>query len=304
MSGPGRPNRESSLGEEVAKRPEGSPSGGPGRPNRESSPQSAAASANLARDPRWAVITASSQGLGFACAEALVRAGVAVCLNGRDHARLKDAADRLATLAPDVPVEWVAGDIADPATRQNLCEAVPAPDILVLNVGGPAPRPVADMLAADWHDAFDALYIPPTELLRRYLPGMRRRRWGRVVAITSSAVRAPLPGLAASTVGRLGLSGLMSCLTPEAMADGVTLNAILPGRIMTPRQEAAIAREAARAGINEAEQLARFEASIPAGRLGRAEEVGALCAFLCSTEAAYITGQHVVIDGGALSTLF
>ncbi|MCK9514004.1 MAG: SDR family oxidoreductase [Pigmentiphaga sp.] len=257
-----------------------------------------------AQDPRWAVVTASSQGLGLACAEALALAGVAVCLNGRDRGRLKAAAERLAALAPGVPVEWVAGDLAAPATREQLCEAVPAPDILVLNVGGPAPRPVAEMTAKDWHEAFDALYVPPAELLQRYLPGMRRRGWGRVVAITSSAVRAPLPGLAASTVGRLGLSGLLRCLTAEAAVDGVTLNAILPGRIMTPRQEAAIAREAARAGISEAEQLARFEAAIPAGRLGRAGEVGALCAFLCSAEAGYITGQHVVIDGGALPTLF
>ncbi len=253
---------------------------------------------------RWAVITASSQGLGLACAEALARAGVAVCLNGRDLNRLKAAAATLTTVAPDVPIRWVAGDLSDPATLGRLAETVPAPDILILNVGGPAPQPVAEMRATDWRAAFDALYVPPVELLRQYLPEMRRRRWGRVVAITSSAVRAPLPGLAASTVSRLGLSGLLSSLAAEAVADGVTLNCILPGRILTPRQESAIAREAARAGILEAEQLARFEASIPAGRLGRPDEVGALCAFLCSAQAGYITAQHIVIDGGALPTLF
>lgn len=253
---------------------------------------------------RQALVTASSQGLGLACAEALLAQGCAVVLNGRDPDRLQQAVKALAEHDRAGAVGAIAGDLTQAATRQQLQAAVPEPDILVLNLGGPPARANDSLTEAHWREAFDQLYWPAVDLLQRYLPGMRARGWGRVVVLSSTAVRLPLPGLATSTVNRLALSGWMQCLVPSAMADGVTLNAILPGRILTPRQQRAAEREAGKAGITPDAQLQRWAQAVPAGRLGQPAEVGALCAFLCSVAAGYITGQHIQVDGGALPVLF
>lgn len=251
-----------------------------------------------------AFVCASSAGLGLACATALAQAGAEVCINGRDATRLADAARRIRHAAPGAIVQVVQADLHVPAQRAVCWQDEDAPDILVLNGGGPPVEEVADYTERDWQAAFERLFQPGADLLSRALPAMQRRGWGRVVAISSVAIKAPIPGLVTSTVFRLGLAGLIAGRCTAVAGQGVTLNSILPGRILTDRQEAALEREARRHNRSRAEQLDLVRAAIPAGRLGSPGEVGALCAFLCGPDAGYITGQNILIDGGAYGATF
>jgi 3-oxoacyl-[acyl-carrier protein] reductase len=157
---------------------------------------------------------------------------------------------------------------------------------------------------AEWQAAFDSIFMPMTDILDRILPGMIARSWGRVVMISSAAVRQPIPNLVVSGVFRTGLASLLSVRAVQVARYGVTINSLLPGRILTDRQNRALEREAAQAGITKDAQLAKVSESIPMGRLGTPEEMGNVCAFLCSEGASYVTGQNILVDGGAFRGVF
>ena len=252
---------------------------------------------------RRAIVAASSAGLGFACARSLAREGVHVVLNGRDEARLDDAA---ATLRAEcsVTVSAVAGDIADPATRAALIEACPEPDILVTNNGGPPPGQFQQWGRAEWIEAVDANMLAPLLLVRDVLEGMVARRFGRIVNITSAMVTTPLAPMGLSSAARTGLTSAMKGLSRDVAGANVTINNLLPERIDTGRQRQMADLAVAIKGITLDEAYAEIASTIAAGRLGRPEEVGDACAYLCSAQAGYISGQNLHLDGGSYAGLF
>ncbi|HZZ69024.1 MAG TPA: SDR family oxidoreductase [Phenylobacterium sp.] len=252
---------------------------------------------------RRAIVCGSSKGLGLACAQALADAGVEVVLNGRAPEPLAAAAEALAARIGR-PVASVAADVTQAPERERLLAACPEPDILITNAAGPAPGQFEDWGEAEWHAALQANMVAPLQLIRATIPAMRRRGWGRILNITSAAVKAPLPMLGLSTGARSGLTGAVASLAREAAADGVTINNVLPGHFDTDRLASVFASQAARQGISSDEARRRVEAANPARRVGRPEEFGAVCAFLASAHAGYINGQNLLIDGGAFPGVF
>jgi len=247
---------------------------------------------------RRAVVAASSAGLGFACARSLTHEGVDVVVNGRDARRLDEAVTQLRAEA-DVVVEGVAGDVGDPATRAALLAACPAPDILVTNNGGPAPGRLQDWDRDAWIAALDANMLAPLLLIREALDGMVERGFGRIVNITSAMVKTPLAPMALSSAARTALTSTVRSLAGTVAAANVTINNLLPERIDTGRQRQMAELAASAKGISIDEAYAEIAATIAAGRLGRPEEVGDACAFLCSAQAGYISGQNLQLDGGS-----
>jgi len=260
---------------------------------------------------RWAIVCASSQGLGRACAEALVGEGVNVVLNGRDPARLertatelREAAAKAAAAAGNgapqsAEVLAVAADLTDPAGRAALLAAFPEPDILVTNNAGPKPGTLDQIGEEDFARALELHYWAPIALVRAVLGGMRARRFGRVVNITSAMVTTPRATMIASAGARAGLTAVMKALSREVAADNVTINNLLPERIDSGRQLQVARVEMERHAITFEEARRRQAASIAAGRLGRPSELGAACAFLCSVHAGYISGVNLHLDGGS-----
>ena len=235
---------------------------------------------------RRAIVCAGSRGLGRACATALALEGVEVVINGRDQAVLEETAAQIRAEAPDVRVSTVAGDITDPATRASLLEKAGEIDILVNNAGGPPPGDFRDWDRATWIAAFDANLFSAVELIRLTVDGMVERGFGRIINITSSTVRVPIPVLGLSNAMRAGLTNFVFGLAPSVSAKGVTINNLLPGPFDTNRLRLSkdITRHLTSNGV--------------AGRVGRPEELGATCAFLASAHAGYITGQNILMDGG------
>jgi len=245
---------------------------------------------------RRAIVCASSKGLGRACAEALVREGVEVTLNGRDRATLNAAAQAIRA-ATGVAVHAVAGDITAEATRAALIARCPEPDILINNAGGPPPGDFRRWSIDDWHRALDANMLAPIAMIALVLDGMVARRWGRIVNITSGAVKAPIATLGLSNGARAGLTGFVAGLARQVAAKGVTINNLLPGPFETDRLRANIAARA-KEGESYDAAAGRERAAIPAGRFGAPDEFGAACAFLCGSHAGFITGQNLLLDGG------
>jgi 3-oxoacyl-[acyl-carrier protein] reductase len=252
---------------------------------------------NLGIDGRKAIVCAASKGLGRACAEALAENGVALVVNARGAEALEAAAAEIRA-RHGVAVTAVAGDVATPAGRQALLEACPEPDILVNNAGGPPPGDFRDWGEEAWLAALRANMLAPIELIRATVDGMAARRFGRVVNITSGAVKAPIPELGLSNGARAGLTGFVAGLARQMAGQGVTVNNILPGKFATDRLTSNLAANAARRGVDYAEAERGALATVPAGRFGEPAEFGQLCAFLCSRHAGYITGQNLLIDGG------
>jgi 3-oxoacyl-[acyl-carrier protein] reductase len=252
---------------------------------------------------RSAIVCGSSKGLGLACAQALADAGVEVVLNGRAPEPLAAAAQALSARIGR-PVASVAADVTQADGRERLLAACPEPDILITNAAGPAPGLFEDWGEAEWLAAVQANMVAPLQLIRATIPAMRRRGWGRILNITSAAVKAPLPMLGLSTGARSGLTGAVASLAREAAADGVTINNVLPGHFDTDRLASVFASQAARQGVTAEEARRRVEAGNPARRVGRPEEFGAVCAFLASAHAGYINGQNLLIDGGAFPGVF
>jgi 3-oxoacyl-[acyl-carrier protein] reductase len=251
---------------------------------------------------RTAIILASSRGLGLACATALAREGCDVFLNGRDQGRLEEAATAIAAAHGARP-RTVVGDITTEDGRRAILEACPAPDILVTNNEGPPPGKLAD-----WdHDAFIAAFesnmLGPALMIRAVLPGMQQRRFGRIVNITSAMVKSPRPHMGLSTAARTALTALCKSIGPTVAADNVTINNMLPERIDTGRQVFMVQRTAKLEGISVEEARARITQTVAARRFGRPDEFGDCCAYLCSAQAGFISGQNIQLDGGSYAGL-
>ncbi len=247
---------------------------------------------------RKAIVCAGSRGLGRACAEALAAEGVEIVLNGRNAEALKEAAAAISA-ANGVMVMPVAADISTEEGRGALLAACPEPDILINNAGGPPPGKLQTWSDADWNQAIAANLRAPAAMLNAVLDGMAGRGFGRVVNITSSVVRHPIDMQGLSAAARAGLHGLVSTLVRDRVAQNVTINNILPGPFATERLISNFAYRAKQQGVSVEEALAARRAELPAGRFGDPAELGRLCAFLCSAHAGYISGQSILIDGGA-----
>ncbi|MDN4482982.1 SDR family oxidoreductase [Demequina lignilytica] len=252
---------------------------------------------------RVALVAASSQGLGLACATSLAQEGVRVTLNGRDDSRLEAAAARLRRAVPGAEVGVVTADLTTPEGRGRIVAALPEVDILVTNNAGPRPGPYSAWDADALHEALAQNAVPAVELMRAYLPGMRARRFGRIVNITSAMVKSPAADMGLSASARAALTAAAKSISKEVAADNVTVNNLLPERIDTPRQEFMARRRMERDGITRDEAYAAIAATVTARRLGRPEELGDACAFLCSAQAGYITGQNLQLDGGTYEGL-
>ncbi|MCS6878200.1 MAG: SDR family oxidoreductase [Geminicoccaceae bacterium] len=247
---------------------------------------------------RRAIVCAASKGLGRACAFALAEAGVDLVICARGTEAL-DATAREIRARTGVAVTAVRCDVTTEEGRRLLLDACPAPDILITNAGGPPPGDFKDFELDDWRRALEANMLAPIALTRATVYGMMERGFGRILHITSAAVKAPIPMLELSNGARAGLAGAMAVLARKAVRRNVTINALLPGPFDTDRLRATIALQARREGRDPAVVAAERAAAHPAGRFGNPAEFGAFCAFLCSVHAGYVTGQNILIDGGA-----
>lgn len=247
---------------------------------------------------RTALVCASSKGLGRACAVALAAEGVHVTLVARGAAALENTAADIRAAYPKVTVKTVAADITRPEGRTAALAACPTPDILVNNAGGPPPGDFRDWTRDDWIAALDANMLTPIELIRLTVDHMIGQRFGRIVNITSAAVKAPIDVLGLSNGARTGLTGFVAGLSRKTVRHNVTINALLPGPFDTDRLRGVSAGQAKAAGVPVEEILAKRAAENPAGRFGDPAEFGQACAFLCGAGSGYITGQNILIDGG------
>ena len=251
---------------------------------------------------RRAIVCASSRGLGRSCAESLAREGVHLTLNGRDPATLETAAQELKNTY-SVEVAHVAGDIAEERTRDALLACTPEPDILINNNGGPPPGRFQNWDREAWIAALDANMLAPVLMIRSVLDGMVDRQFGRIVNITSAMVKTPLSPMGLSTGARTGLTSVVKAISRDVARANVPLNNLLPERIDTARQRSMAELRAQLGGVSVDQAYEEMKASIAAGRLGRPEELGDACAFLCSAQAGFISGQNLQIDGGSYAGL-
>ena len=251
---------------------------------------------------RTALVCAASKGLGKGCAIALAREGVNVVITARGKEALEAAAEEIRKLG--VKVTAVPGDITTDDGRKAALAACPSPDILVNNAGGPPPGDFREWDREAWVKALDANMITPILLIRAVVDGMIERKFGRIVNITSAAVKNPIPELGLSNGARTGLTGFVAGLSRRTVHHNVTINGLLPGPFDTDRLRGNMEHHAKTSGKPlEEVRKARAETN-PAGRFGTAEEFGAACAWLCSAHAGYITGQNLLMDGGAYPGTF
>jgi len=251
---------------------------------------------------RTALVCGSTRGLGRACAESLAAEGAALVVNGRADADVAAVAAELAVRF-GVEARGVAADLDTTEGRRALLAACPDPDILVTNNAGPPPAVFADVTAEAWSAALQSNMLGAIEMVQAVLPGMRARGFGRIVNITSAMVKSPHALMTPSVGARAGLTGVMKAVARDVVADNVTVNNLLPERIDTARQRQMAELAVAVRGITLEEAYAEIAATIPAGRLGRPEEVGDACAFLCAAQSGYLTGQNLQLDGGAYGGL-
>jgi 3-oxoacyl-[acyl-carrier protein] reductase len=244
-----------------------------------------------------ALVCAASRGLGRGCAQALADAGCDVTIVARTEDVLRRTAEEIGARSGRL-VRYVACDITSPEGRAAALAACPEPDILVNNAGGPPPGDFRDWDRAAWIRALDANMLTPIELIKSTVDGMIARRFGRIVNITSSAVKAPIDILGLSNGARSGLTGFVAGLARKVAVHNVTINNLLPGSFDTDRLRTTMEARAKATGKSMAEVLAAGAAAIPAGRFGQRDEFGATCAFLCSVHAGYIVGQNILQDGG------
>ncbi len=255
---------------------------------------------------RVALVGGASSGLGRASADRLAAEGCRLILWARGADALDETA-RGMRARHGVEVRTIVADAVEPGAAAFVAERAIAAfgrvDILVLNAGGPPMTLPLGTDAAGWARATQLLLLTPVELAQALLPGMRERRWGRVVAILSVGVRQPISELVYSNVGRSALTAWLKTVSRAVAADGVTVNGVLPGRILTPRVESIDRAIAERDGVSIEDVRTRMQASIPAGRYGAPDDLGSLVAYLCSAPAAYQTGTFTAVDGGMLAGL-
>ena len=253
---------------------------------------------DLGLNGKRALVCASSQGLGYACAFALAREGARVVINGRDADKLAAARDRIAADTGGT-VEAVVADLGETEGRKTLLAGAGEVDILVNNNSGPPPGYFANWDEAAWLSAINANMLPALMLIRAVLPGMQARKFGRIVNITSARVKPPVAPMGLSTAARTALTAACKALAPEVAADNVTINSLLPERFDTERQQQMARLAMAMKNISYEEAREQIAQSIAARRFGRPEELGDACAFLCSAQAGFISGQQLQMDGGS-----
>jgi 3-oxoacyl-[acyl-carrier protein] reductase len=249
-----------------------------------------------------ALVCAASKGLGKGCAMSLAREGVNLVITARGKEVLEATASELRKYKVDV--KTVVGDITTDEGRKAALAACPNPDILVTNAGGPPTGDFREWDREAWLKAVVANMLTPIELIKATVDGMIARRFGRIVNITSSSVKAPIPALGLSNGARAGLTGFIAGLSRTTVKHNVTINNLLPGSFDTDRVRETLAGFAKQAGVTQEEAKANRVKVIPAGRLGDPAEFGDACAYLCSAQASYVTGQNFLIDGGAYPGTF
>jgi 3-oxoacyl-[acyl-carrier protein] reductase len=252
---------------------------------------------------RTAIVCASSQGLGKGCALALAEAGVALIINGRNQSLLEQTAREIRE-AWGVAVTPVAADVSTAEGQAALLRACPAPDILINNNAGPPVRDFRELDRKAILDGITSNMVTPIELIQKVIDSMAARGFGRIVNITSLSVKMPIVGLDLSSGARAGLTAFMAGVTRSVADKNVTVNNILPGNFDTARLRSNLSVAAKRAHSSEAEAAAAAMAKIPMKRFGTTSEFGHTCAFLCSVHAGFITGQNIVLDGGAYPAAF
>ena len=251
---------------------------------------------------RKAIVCASSRGLGFACAKALAEAGCEVVINGRNAAQLAAAAAALKkTGAKVIPV---AADVASPDGQKTLFAACPEPDILVNNNAGPPFRDFRELDRQKMIDGVTGNMIVAIELIQKAIDPMVAKKFGRIVNITSGSVKMPIVGLDLSSGARAGLTAFLAGVARSIAASNVTINFVLPGTFETDRLRSNMEMTAKKKNISVEAASTERMASVPAKRFGQPDELGAACAFLCSAQAGYITGQNILIDGGVFPGAF
>jgi 3-oxoacyl-[acyl-carrier protein] reductase len=255
---------------------------------------------DLGLEKRSALVTGASRGLGRATALALAAEGArvtAVARNAERLAQLSAAASGPGSISPQVC------DLSDPAAIQGLSVQLGNVDVLVLNTGGPPPGSAAEIADASWKAYFETIFLSAVRLTRLALPGMRERGFGRIIALVSSGVIQPIPNLAISNAVRLALVGWAKTLAGEVARDGITVNCLAPGRIATERVAEIDQGQAERTGIQLEEVKRQSRAAIPVGRYGEDAEFASVAAFLASTQASYITGSVIRVDGGMIRSI-
>ena len=247
---------------------------------------------------RRALVCAASKGLGRGCAQALASEGVAVTIVARTEATLAQTAREIGAVA------YVACDITTAEGRAAALAACPDPDILITNAGGPPPGDFRQFDRDAWIRAIDANMLTPIELIKATVDSMVERKFGRIINITSSAVKAPIDILGLSNGARSGLTGFVAGIARKLARDGVTINNLLPGNFATDRMKTTMEGRAKAAGKDMATMMEAARALIPAQRFGNPEEFGAVCAFMCSVQASYLVGQNILLDGGSYPGTF
>ncbi len=250
-----------------------------------------------------AIVCAASKGLGKACATSLAREGVDVTICARTAETLEQTAEEIRAVGGGA-VTTVACDITSEAGREAILAACPDPDILVNNAGGPPPGDFREWDRDAWISAVDANMLTPIFLIKSTVDGMIERKFGRVVNITSAAVKSPIEILGLSNGARAGLTGFIAGLSRKTVRHNVTINNLLPGPFETDRFFGNIKVQAANAGVPEDEMLKTRAAQNPSGRFGDPFEFGETCAFLCSDQAGFMTGQNILMDGGSFNSTF
>ncbi len=252
---------------------------------------------NLNLNGRKAIVCGASKGLGRACALALAEEGVDLVINARNAEALEKTAEEIRAQT-GVKVQAVAADITTESGRAQVLAVCPDPDILVTNAGGPPPGDFREWDEKAWYAAVDANMLTPIFLIKAVVDGMLERGFGRIVNITSSAVKAPISILGLSNGARSGLTGFVAGLARETVAKNVTINNLLPGSFETDRLTSTVESYAQKMGVSaDAVRQQQMQAN-PAGRFGDPAEFGAMCAFLCGSQAGFITGQNLLLDGG------
>ncbi len=264
-------------------------------------PRSGIRRMNLGLENRRALVTGASRGMGRAIAVALAAEGAAVTAVARNLERLNQLAAESAS-GPGVITPRVC-DVSDPTAIQGLASVLENVDVLVLNTGGPPAGTAAEISDALWGTQFEAMFLSAIRLTRLALPGMRERRFGRIIAVVSSGVIQPIPGLAISNALRLGLVGWAKTLASEVASQGITVNCLAPGRIATDRVAEMDQARARREGISLDEVERQSRATIPAGRYGESAEFASMAAFLASAQASYVTGGVIRVDGGMIRSV-
>lgn len=248
-----------------------------------------------------ALILGASEGLGYACAEALVKEDVYVCLVSRNQEKLNSAVDKLNTMCKDHAISFT-GDLSDSELIRNALDMVLSKwgsvNILVNSNGGPKPGNVSNLSDQDWSDSFNSYALPVFRAIREVLPEMKKQKWGRIVTIGSIAALEPIENLDISNFIRSGFLGLHKSLSREVASDHVNVHVVLPGAIYTSRTQGRIEQRAKKLNISKEESMSMSIAKIPKNKIGDPADVGNLVAFLCSEKADYLTGCSHTVDGG------